>query len=94
MSVTRRAAPQRRLPCPHQTQQGQHERIVALRRERRTYQHISQIVGLSQSAVARRLKRAGLHRLSALEPAPPVRRYTHDASGDLLHLDIKKLGRF
>ena len=40
------------------------------------------------------LQRAGLNRLSALDPAPPIKRYTHDAPGDLLHLDIKKLGRF
>jgi len=29
-----------------------------------------------------------------LDPAPPIQRYTHEAPGDLLHLDIKKLGRF
>jgi transposase InsO family protein len=44
--------------------------------------------------VARVLRRAGLNRLSALDPVPPVTRYEHDAPGDLLHLDIKKLGRF
>ena len=38
--------------------------------------------------------RAGLNRLSHLEPARPDNRYEHEAPGDLLHLDIKKLGRF
>lgn len=40
------------------------------------------------------LKRAGLNRLACLEPAPPIRRYEHASPGDLLHLDIKKVGRF
>ncbi len=35
-----------------------------------------------------------LNRLANLEPAPPVQRYEHEKPGDLLHLDIKKLGRF
>jgi hypothetical protein len=44
--------------------------------------------------VGRLLQRAGLNRLSALEPAELVRRYEHEAPGNPLHLDIKKLGRF
>jgi transposase InsO family protein len=40
------------------------------------------------------LKRLGLNRLSALEPATPVRRYERAHPGELIHLDIKKLGRF
>ena len=40
------------------------------------------------------LKRAGLSRLKDLEPAEPARRYVHDNPGDMIHLDIKKLGRF
>ncbi len=40
------------------------------------------------------MKRAGLNRLAALAPARPANRYEHEAPGDLLHLDIKKLGRF
>jgi transposase InsO family protein len=35
-----------------------------------------------------------LNRLSALEPAEPVRRYERDNPGELIHIDIKKLGRF
>ncbi|CAO1662053.1 Integrase-like protein [Salinicola sp. NYA28a] len=51
-------------------------------------------VGIGQSTVARILKREGLNRLALLSPARPDNRYDHDAPGDLLHLDIKKLGRF
>jgi len=36
----------------------------------------------------------GLNRLANLEPAAPVQRYEHEKPGDLLHLGIKKLGRF
>lgn len=40
------------------------------------------------------LARAGLSRLKDLEPAEPVRRYERDEPGDMIHIDIKKLGRF
>ncbi|KAK77925.1 transposase, IS481 family, partial [Bordetella holmesii CDC-H809-BH] len=43
--------------------------------------------------VSRVLARAGLSHLADLEPAEPVVRYEHQAPGDLLHIDIKKLGR-
>lgn len=59
-----------------------------------TYRHISQELGIAVSTVARLLKRLGLNRLANLEPAPPVVRYQFEHPGDLLHLDIKKLGRF
>ena len=80
--------------CPHRLSDDVRARIVALRRERRIYREISSEVGVSAATVARVLQRARLNRLSALEPAPPVTRYERDAPGDLLHLDIKKLGRF
>ena len=34
-----------------------------------------------------------MNKLSALEPAEPVRRYEREHAGELIHLDIKKLGR-
>lgn len=40
------------------------------------------------------LKRLGLNRLSRLNPPQPIRRYERKRPGDLIHLDIKKLGRF
>jgi len=80
--------------CPHQTAQTIRSRIIDLRRQRRPYRFIAQTVGVSQSTVGRVLQQAGLNRLSALEPAKPANRYVYDHPGDLLHLDIKKLGRF
>ena len=80
--------------CPHQVSQQIRVQIIDLRRERRTYRQISLALGVTPSTVGRVLRRAGLNRLSALEPAKPVNRYVHDHPGDMLHLDIKKLGRF
>jgi transposase InsO family protein len=67
--------------------------IVELRRRRLTQARIAASVGVSKSTVGRVLKRAGLSRLSDLEPCEPVVRYEHEHPGDLVHLDIKKLGR-
>lgn len=64
------------------------------RRERWTYRQIAQHLAVAASTVGRLVKRAGLHRLAELEPAPPSNRYEYPSPGDLLHLDIKKLGRF
>lgn len=70
------------------------ERIVGLRRQRWTGRHIALEVGVSPATVSRVLKRAGLSRLRALEPAEPIRRYERDRPGEMIHIDIKKLGRF
>ncbi len=80
--------------CPHATPKNLIRCVIKLRRKRRTYRQIALVLGLSQSTVARILATAGLNRLSQLEPARPDNRYEHEAPGDLLHLDIKKLGRF
>ena len=48
---------------------------------------------VSPATVSRVLRRLGLNKLSALEPAEPVRRYEREHPGELIHLDIKKLGR-
>ncbi len=69
-------------------------RIIALRRQRWTGKHIARQAGVSPATVSRVLKRAGLSRLRDLEPAEPVRRYERAHPGELIHLDIKKLGRF
>ena len=45
------------------------------------------------STVGLELRRLGLNRLSRLEPKPPVMRYEHEKPGDMIHLDIKQLGR-
>lgn len=49
--------------------------MLALRRQRLTLVTIAQQLGLSRATVARLCARAGLNRLSRLEPAPPVVRY-------------------
>jgi transposase InsO family protein len=49
--------------------------------------------GLSRSTVSRILRRHGLNKLSALEPKAAVVRYERKNPGELLHIDIKKLGR-
>ncbi|KCV20124.1 homeodomain-like domain protein [Bordetella pertussis B200] len=67
--------------------------IVELRRKRLTQARIAQALGVSASTVSRVLARAGLSHLADLEAAEPVVRYEHQAPGDLLHIDIKKLGR-
>ena len=79
---------------PGMTRQDVAERIVALRRQRLTGRHIAVAVGVSPATVSRVLRRAGLSRLRDLEPAEPVRRYVHETPGDMIHIDIKKLGRF
>jgi transposase InsO family protein len=69
-------------------------RIIAFRRQRWTGKHIAREVGVSPATVSRVLKRAGLSRLKDLAPAEPVRRYEREAPGEMIHIDIKKLGRF
>jgi transposase InsO family protein len=76
------------------TPQATVERVEALRRQRLTGKAIAAEVGVSPATVSRILKRLGLNRLRALEPAEPVRRYERDRPGELIHIDIKKLGRF
>jgi transposase InsO family protein len=67
--------------------------IVELRRHRLTQARIAGSLGVSKSTVGRVLARAGLSKLKDLEPITPALRYEHEAAGDLLHLDTKKLGR-
>jgi len=69
-------------------------RIIAFRRQRWTGKHIARQVGVSPATVSRVLRRAGLSRLKDLEPSEPVRRYERKHPGELIHLDIKRLGRF
>lgn len=71
-----------------------HLAIVKLRRERFTMRRIAALIDVSVATVSRVCARHGLSRLASLEPPPPVIRYEHRQPGDLLHLDIKRLGRF
>jgi transposase InsO family protein len=68
--------------------------VEALRRRRFTGKQIAAELGISPATVSRILRRLGLNRIQALEPAEPVRRYERQHPGELIHIDIKKLGRF
>ena len=68
--------------------------VEQLRRLRWTGYRIAASTRLSPATVSRILKRLKLNRIRDLEPASPALRYEHEAPGDLLHLDIKKLARF
>jgi transposase InsO family protein len=70
------------------------ERIESLRRQRMPGKEIAATVGVSAATVSRVLKRLGLNKLSALDPAEPPRRYERERPGEMIHIDIKKLGKF
>jgi transposase InsO family protein len=78
---------------PSQTPAAACAAVEALRRQRYTGKQIAAEVGISPATVSRILRRLGLNRLAALEPAEPIRRYEREHPGELIHLDIKKLGR-
>ena len=88
--VDRSSRPQ---TCPHATPPAIVAQVLEQRRSRRTYRQIAQRLPVAPSTIARLLRRAGLHRLAELEPALPENRYEYARPGQLLHLDIKKLGR-
>lgn len=72
------------------------DRIVAIERLRRQHQTgpaIARALGMARSSVGLVLRRLGLNRLERLQPRPPVIRYERDRPGEMLHLDIKTLGR-
>lgn len=69
------------------------EAIAALRRMRLTGPEIAETLGMATSTVSAVLKRIGLGRLSRLDPPEPVRRYERSRPGELIHIDVKKLGR-
>ena len=71
------------------------ERIVGLRRNQRLgYAQIAERVGVSKSTVGRVCLQAGLAKLPSVQHGVPVRRYEKERPGELLHLDMKKLGCF
>ena len=79
---------------PSQTPAAACAAVEALRRQRYTGKQIATEVGVSAATVSRILRRLGLNRLAALEPAEPIRRYERQHPGELIHIDIKKLGKF
>jgi transposase InsO family protein len=67
--------------------------ILVLRRQRLSGPAIARRLGRPVSTVGLVLRRRGLGRLKALDQKPPVARYQKERPGELIHLDIKKLGR-
>ena len=68
--------------------------IEELRRLRWTSTRIAAALGMPTSTVCAVLQRLGLNRLWKLEPPEPPNRYCRRHPGELIHIDIKKLGRF
>lgn len=84
----------RPLSLPSQTVPATCAAVETLRRQRYTGKQIAVETGVSAATVSRILRRLGLNRIRDLEPVEPVRRYEHAAPGEMIHIDIKKLGRF
>jgi transposase InsO family protein len=89
--LDRPSAPRR---SPNRTPEAVVEAITALRRLRMTAAEIAEVLGLALSTVSLWLKRVGLGKRSRLEPPEPSNRYERSRPGELIHIDIKKLGRF
>jgi transposase InsO family protein len=87
----RSSAPKR---IPHRTPEAVVKTIAALRRLRMTAAEIAEVLGLALSTVSLWLKRIGLGKRSALAPPEPPNRYERKCPGELIHVDVKKLGRF
>jgi transposase InsO family protein len=79
---------------PSQTVPATRDEVERLRRDRCTQDQIAAVTGLSRATVSRILKRCGLSLLACLEPAEPRPRYERETPGEIIHIDIKKLGRF
>ena len=86
----RSSAPRR---VPSRTPRRWVEAIAALRRLRMTAAEIAEVLGLALSTVSLWLKRIGLGKRSRLEPPEPSNRYERRRPGELVHVDIKTLGR-
>ena len=86
----RSSAPRR---IPHRTPARRVRAILALRRVGMTSSEISELLEMPLSTVSAVLKREGLGRLSRLSPPEPPNRYERRSPGELVHVDVKKLGR-
>lgn len=82
------------LSSPSQIALSTADAIESLRRQRCTQEQIAVQLDISKASVSRILKRRGLSLLSALEPQTPRPRYERASPGEIIHIDIKKLGRF
>jgi transposase InsO family protein len=78
---------------PHRTPEDRVVAIAALRRLRMTGAEIAFALGMALSTVSAVLTRIGLGKLSWLDPPEPPNRYERRRAGELLHVDVKKLGK-
>lgn len=78
---------------PHRTAPDRVHAITALRRLHMTAAEIAEVLEMALSTVSAVLKRIGLGKRSRLSPPEPPNRYERKRAGELVHLDIKKLGR-
>jgi transposase len=78
---------------PSQLSTHRVELIRSLRKLRMTAAQIAEVLGLALSTVSLWLKRIGLGRRSRLDPPEPPNRYERRRPGELVHVDIKQLGR-
>jgi transposase InsO family protein len=81
------------ISIPHRTPPERVEVIDLLRRLRMTGAEIAECLGMAVSTVSAVLKRIGLGKLSRLDPLEPPNRYERRRAGELVHIDVKKLGR-
>jgi transposase InsO family protein len=81
------------LSVPARTSEERIGAIAALRRVRLTGQDIALALSMAPSTVSGILTRIGLGKLSRLEPPEPPNRYERARPGELIHIDVKKLGR-
>jgi transposase InsO family protein len=77
----------------NRTSEERVELVAALRRLRMTAAEIAEVLAMPLSTVSGILTRIGLGRLSRLEPLEPPNRYQRQRPGELIHVDVKKLGR-
>jgi transposase InsO family protein len=78
---------------PKRTPEDRVAAIAALRRVRLTGAQIAMALSMPLSTVSGILTRIGLGKLSRLEPPEPPNRYERRCPGELIHIDVKKLGR-
>lgn len=83
----------RPLHSPTQLSQTERSQLQALRRQRWPLWRIALASHRGLGTISRCMKQLGLSRLKSLEPPVPVVRYERATAGELLHIDIKKLGR-
>lgn len=79
---------------PRKLPEDREQLVVELRRKHRlTAQALAELTGIPRSTIGRVLRRHRLSRARDLEPKPEIHRYERKAPGELIHLDIKRLGR-